>query len=166
MTIRLNIALFGLGFLVCMAAWAGGKTEDSGQGVNVDGQNRALFGRDAVAYFSLETDAQAVEGKPEFSFGWNGAEWLFATRENLQSFESDPHKYAPRYGGYCSFAMSQDKLIFSDPEAWTLYDGKLFLFNRKPGRTNWRNDSDRFIALADGYWPARLERLRAADTVK
>ncbi len=136
-----------------------GKTEDSGQGVNVDDRARAVFGRDVVAYYSLAPDQPSIEGDLELSFMRKGAEWLFSTQENLDAFAAIPEKYAPRYGGYCSYAMSQDKLLYSDTEAWALQGGRLYLFYQKKGRTRWREDSDRYIELANRFWPGRLKGL-------
>ena len=55
--------------------------------------------------------------------------------------------------------MSQNKLIYSDPDAWALNDGRLYLFYQDKGRTSWREDRDRNIELADGYWPGQLKKL-------
>ena len=153
------LVLLAIALLSAANAFAAGKTEDSGEGVNVDDRGRAAFGRDVVAYYALEPDQPSIEGDPELSFVWKGAEWLFSTRENRDAFAAGPEKYAPRYGGYCSYAMSQNKLIYSDPDAWALNEGQLYLFYQESGRSKWRNDSDGFIALADKHWPGHLKTL-------
>ena len=55
--------------------------------------------------------------------------------------------------------MSQDLLVESDPNAWHILDGELFLFNRKRGRATWLEQPVAKIELADGYWPDHQERL-------
>jgi YHS domain-containing protein len=64
----------------------------------------AIKGYDPVAYF---TDAKPVEGNGDFTFEWNGAKWRFANAEHLAAFKAAPEKYAPQYGGYCAWAVSQ-----------------------------------------------------------
>ena len=135
------------------------KPRDSGQGTNVDRKSRAAFGADVVAYYSLDTDSRFVAGDSDFAYEWKGATWLFSSQENLDTFKSDPDQYAPQYGGYCSNAMSQNRVVESDPDAWEVRQGKLYLFNRKKGRSEWRESPAELIALADGYWPAHLEAL-------
>ena len=56
----------------------------------------AIRGYDPVAYFKEQTD---VEGSAEQSIVWKGAEWRFASAENLADFESNPERWAPQYGG-------------------------------------------------------------------
>jgi YHS domain-containing protein len=41
-----------------------------------------------------------VKGDEQFAYEWNGAQWLFSSRELLDLFAANPEKYAPQYGGY------------------------------------------------------------------
>ena len=52
------------------------------QAVNVDKDGIALKGYDPVAYFD---EGRPVKGTEENSFEWNGAKWLFSTKEHLES---------------------------------------------------------------------------------
>ena len=160
---RLFLLTVFFAFVLTVGVGAGGKaeTEDSGQGVNVDSQNRSAFGRDVVAYFSLENNASSVMGKEDYRYEWKGALWLFSSRENLDVFSTDPERYAPEYGGYCSHGMANDYLIYSDPEAWAVYKGNLYLFHKKRGRFLWRGNRDNCIEMADENWPEHLEDLVA-----
>jgi len=53
----------------------------------------------------------------------------FSNAENKITFENDPKKYIPQYGGWCAYAMgvSGDK-VNVDPETFETRDGKLYLF--------------------------------------
>ena len=82
----------------------------------------AVSGYDAVAYF---TEGRAVEGSDDFKLEHNGAEWRFASAENREAFAANPVKYAPQYGGYCAWAVSQGYTASTDPEAWKNVEGKL-----------------------------------------
>ncbi|MEZ5330609.1 MAG: YHS domain-containing (seleno)protein [Thermoanaerobaculia bacterium] len=63
----------------------------------------AIDGYDPVAYFE---DGAAIEGSKEWTAEWNGATWRFASAEHRDLFVADPEAYAPRYGGYCAWAVS------------------------------------------------------------
>ena len=65
--------------------------------INVDGEGIALKGYDPVAYFTL---SRPVQGQKEFQFEWQGAKWLFSSKEHLTLFQGAPEKYTPQYGGY------------------------------------------------------------------
>ncbi len=110
----------------------------------------AIDGTDAVAYF---TESRPVEGKREHSFEWNGATWRFASAENLEAFRADPERYAPQYGGYCAWAVSQGYTASTDPEAWDIVDGKLYLNYSKSVQSQWKQDKPGNITKADTNWP-------------
>jgi YHS domain-containing protein len=134
---------------------------DSGQGIYVDKHGQALSGADVVAYRELPSEADAVYGREEFSYEWKGAIWLFSTERNKDLFAEDPDKFAPEYGGYCAYAMANNKLSSTIPDAWTLYNDKLYLNATMNGRKKWRQDRDAYIIDGDLYWPGQLEKLLA-----
>lgn len=110
----------------------------------------AIKGYDPVAYV---TEGMAVPGLAENEFVWKGAVWRFATSEHKALFKLDPERYAPRYGGYCAYAVSQGKTADIDPEAWTIVDNKLYLNLNKDVRGLWEKDRDAYIRQADMNWP-------------
>ncbi|NRA30074.1 MAG: YHS domain-containing protein [Parvularculaceae bacterium] len=115
--------------------------------------NVAVGGYDAVSFF----DGEGVEGAEEFSTTYDGAEFHFASAENLARFEEDPERFAPQYGGYCAWAISQGKLAPGRPKHANIVGGKLYLnFNGSVER-RWLKDTDGFIAAADDQWPEILD---------
>ena len=82
----------------------------------------AINGYDTVAYF---TDNKPLEGRDNLVTEWMGAKWKFATQANLELFKANPEKYAPQYGGYCAYGITQDALVKIEPEQFTIRDGKL-----------------------------------------
>ncbi len=113
----------------------------------------AVDGYDAVAYF---TQQQPVKGDKRYSLEWNGAEWRFASAENRDRFAAAPEKYAPQYGGYCAWAVSQGYTASGDPRHWKLVDGKLYLNYDAEVQKKWEQDIPGFIVKADRNWPAVL----------
>lgn len=90
-----NISLAFL--ILCLTAVAASCTSTKLPPVNVDKEGIAIKGYDPVAYF---TEGRPVPGEAEYSHEWNGARWLFASKENRELFIQDPAAYAPQYGGY------------------------------------------------------------------
>ena len=64
-----------------------------------------------------------------------------------------PEKYLPQYGGYCAFAMAKGALAKTDPEAFTVIEGKLYLNFNEGVRQRWLPRSSEFIHAADLNWP-------------
>ncbi len=112
--------------------------------------NLAVDGYDTVAYF---TDGKPVEGKKEFSHEWQGATWRFASAAHRDLFAADPEKYAPQFGGYCAWAVSQGYTADIDPEAWKIVDGKLYLNYNKKVQAQWEQDTANLIQKANENWP-------------
>jgi hypothetical protein len=113
----------------------------------------AIDGYDPVAYF---TDGRPIQGDKRFTFDWSGATWRFASAAHRDLFAMEPLKYAPRYGGYCAWAVAQGKTADVDPEAWTIRSGKLYLNYDLEIRAQWLVDPDGNIARADANWPKLL----------
>jgi YHS domain-containing protein len=109
-------------------------------------------GYDVVAYF---TDNKPVKGSDRYSADFGGVTWHFASRENRDRFAADPARYAPQYGGFCSWGVAQGKLFDVDPEnGWHVANGKLYLnFNADINKTFTR-DVDGFVAKAERNFPA------------
>lgn len=123
--------------------------------VNVNAEGVALHGHDAVAYF---TDGAAVPGGARFEHQWNGARWRFSSAANRDTFAKAPEKYAPQFGGYCSWAVSRNYTADVDPKAFAVVNGKLYLNYSTDVQTRWRVDRDGNITKAEGNWPGLLAR--------
>jgi hypothetical protein len=114
----------------------------------------AINGFDPVAYF---TDGKPVIGNEDITHVWNGAVFRFASEANRDTFAADPATYAPQYGGYCAYAVAQGYTASTDPEAWTVHDGKLYLNFSTGVRRRWLGDVPGNIAKADANWPGVLQ---------
>jgi YHS domain-containing protein len=107
-------------------------------------------GYDVVAYFD---QGKPVQGTASHEFVYGGVTWRFASKKHRDLFEADPEKYAPQYGGFCSWGAASGKLFDVDPvNGWTIVDGKLYLnFNADLNKT-FARDSAKFIPKADKNW--------------
>lgn len=117
--------------------------------------NVAVSGYDPVAYF---VSGRPVKGNAGFKVNYKGAEFLFANAENLAKFKANPSTYAPQYGGYCAWAVSQGYTASGDPTVWKIVSGKLYLnYNREVGNT-WGKNIPGHIRSANANWPKLLAK--------
>ncbi len=114
----------------------------------------AISGYDPVAYF---TEGKPVEGKRDHSLKYKGETWRFSSEKNKQAFQKSPQKYAPQYGGYCAYAVSKGYTASTDPDAWTIVNGKLYLNYSKSVQAKWSKDKPGNIRKANANWPKVLK---------
>lgn len=113
----------------------------------------AIDGTDAVAYF---TEGAPVPGTSDYTYDWNGATWCFSTAGNRDAFAAEPQAYAPQYGGYCAWAVSEGYTASTVPQAWKIVGGKLYLNYSRRIQRKWEQDIPARIAAANKNWPSVL----------
>ena len=112
----------------------------------------ALAGFDPVSYF----DGAPLAGSTEHDLTWGGATWRFASADNRARFEASPDRFAPQFGGFCSFAVSKGFTASIDPNAYVVRGGKLYLFNSADIKNDWLSDVDSgIIEDAEQSWEKR-----------
>ena len=114
----------------------------------------AVDGTDVVAYF---TEGRPVSGDPDITYEWNGATWRFASEANRDAFAEDPEAYAPQFGGYCAWAVSEGYTASTVPEAWEIVDGKIYLNYSRRIHRRWSRDIPGHIAAGNANWPDVLQ---------
>ncbi len=114
----------------------------------------AASGYDVVSY---HTEGRPVEGSDAFTAEYDGAVWRFASAENRAAFTANPAQYAPQYGGYCAWAVSQGYTASTDPAAWKIVDGKLYLNYSRSVQQRWEQDIPGNIAAGNANWPKVLD---------
>jgi YHS domain-containing protein len=110
----------------------------------------AIRGYDPVAYF---TDNKPVKGQHQFAAEWKGQTWYFSSAKNKMVFTASPGTYAPQYGGFCAFGMSRGYKATSDPYAYNIVDGKLYLLYSRTILEDWVKQRQHYIHVADKNWP-------------
>lgn len=113
----------------------------------------AIGGYDTVAYF---TRGAPTMGQPDIAVMWKGAIWHFSSHENREAFEANPRAYAPQFGGYCAYAVALGYTTSTDPQAWKIVDGKLYLVHSRDIEQVWERELTGNIALAEAHWPGVL----------
>ncbi len=125
--------------------------------VFVNSKGVAIKGYDTVAYF---VGSKPQKGIKEFYHVHAGNTWLFANEENKKAFIANPSAYMPQYGGHCAYAASKNSIAPTDPEAWTVHDGKLYLNFSKSVRATWLPDAAENIIKADRNWPRLSKKVK------
>ena len=114
------------------------------------GKKAVIEGYDPVAYF---TKGKPVQGNPEISYEYQGGTFFFSSPEHKELFVKNPAAYAPQYGGYCAYGVTQKALAPIEPTAWTIEDGKLYLNYNESIQKRWEKDKSGYITDANEKWP-------------
>ena len=117
--------------------------------INQTEEGIAIHGYDPVAYFMY---GKPTLGCAEHEATWMGATWRFANSRHRDLFITQPHKYAPQYGGYCSLGVSVNILDNGSPTAWKIVRDKLYFNYNGFYHVLWKLDP-LSIARADKNWP-------------
>lgn len=110
-------------------------------------------GYDVVAYF----ENQAIEGNKKFTANIDGVKYKFSSQKNLDSFNENPEKFKPQYGGYCAYAVAikSDKVSIN-PKTFEIRNGKLYLFYNAWGTNTlklWQKENtESLLNKADKNW--------------
>lgn len=113
----------------------------------------AIGGYDTRAYW---TKGSPEEGVETFSVDWQGVPWHFASQDEATAFAAAPASFAPKFGGFCTRAMSLKKVVKGDPEVWRIFEGGLYLFARPVGRDYFDKGEAAMIAKAQAHWDKRI----------
>jgi YHS domain-containing protein len=123
--------------------------------LNVDKSGVGIRGYDPVAYF---TDNKAIKGGAQFQSNSKGVTYHFASAENKATFDADPGKYEPQFGGFCAWAVSQGYTAPIDPNAFQVVNGRLLLQYSLSVRKQFSQDTEGNLKKADANWPAIVEK--------
>jgi len=128
-----------------------------------------LGGIDFVSFFesgiSSDKNESGLPGLQEFNatYGKYKYTFLFASKENLDLFNSNPSKYVPQYGGFCSWGMSSEYCpSFSwsanclgpsgNWQIWEIINGKLYFFFLQDAKQSFVAESTKYIKMGDKRW--------------
>jgi YHS domain-containing protein len=133
--------------VVCLASLLSSGLANAGEVFSKAGV--AINGYDAVAYF---TEGGPVKGSSQFFAPYKGAVFHFSTAGNREAFVRDPARYAPQYGGYCAYGTAKGYKAPTEPQAFSIVDGKLYLNYNDDIKATWSTDIEGYIQKADGNW--------------
>ncbi len=116
---------------------------------NVDKHGVILKGYDPVAYFKV---GKAVKGNPAHRSSFGGATYFFSSAANKAEFDKNPTRFQPQFGGWCAHSMAQGKLADSDPNAFAIYQNKLFVCTTPAAAADFKAHAATLLPQADDHW--------------
>ena len=121
---------------------------------NIDNSNIALQGYSPVSYLDLGI---AQKGVKAFKSEYNKVIFYFTSAVQKASFDKDPERYLPQYGGYCAFGVYAGAKFRTDPNKFIVEDGKyyLYLYNLElDAQQLWlaEDDHNKLVKKADENW--------------
>jgi YHS domain-containing protein len=109
-----------------------------------------LSGYDPVSYF---TEGKPEKGLAELSASYDNGTYWFKSADHRAMFVANPDRYAPQFGGLCAIDLSRGVKTEPDPEAWTIADGKLYVFSDKRGPSFFAEQGPSIVEAAAKNWP-------------
>jgi YHS domain-containing protein len=145
--------------LLTVATLVLNSTAFAGADTGTDANGVTLAGHDAVSYF---TDNTPVQGSANFSAVHNNAIYYFSSADNRDTFNANPTKYIPEFGGFCAYGAALGKKFDVNGKAFEIVDGKLYVNKNEDVYETWVEDKAENIATANKEWPA-IKDVAASD---
>ncbi len=115
--------------------------------------NLMLRGNDPVAYFSA---GRPTPGRADIKTEHRGFTYRFASDENRRQFITNPDRYVPQFGGFCSNGMAYAVPIAGETDNFKIIDGKLYMFGGLRSKLYFEMDQERNMKLAWHYWETEV----------
>lgn len=92
---------------------------------NIDNSNIALQGYSPVSYLDL---GLAQLGNKNYKSAYKKVTYYFTSEDQKKTFDKNPEKYLPQYGGFCAFGVYAGAKFRVDPNKFIVEDGKYYLY--------------------------------------
>lgn len=121
---------------------------------NIDNSNIALQGYSPVSYADL---GLAQKGVKEFKSEHQKVIYYFTSADQKKTFDKNPEKYLPKYGGFCAFGIYAGAKFRVDPNKFISKDGEYFLYLNNlelDAKQLWLNEKNhkKLTNVADENW--------------
>lgn len=145
----IKTTILGLALMVNAIAFGQDKMAN-----NIDNSNIALQGYSPVSYLDL---GLAQRGNKTYKSEHEKVTYYFTSQEQKATFEKNPNRYVPQYGGYCAFGCYAGAKFRVDPTKFIVKDGKYFLFLNNvelDAKQLWLAEKDhkKLKGIADTNW--------------
>ncbi|WP_040281085.1 YHS domain-containing (seleno)protein [Psychroserpens damuponensis] len=121
---------------------------------NIDNSNIALQGYSPVSYLDL---GLAQKGNKNFKSDYKKVVYYFTSAEQKATFDKNPDKYLPQYGGFCAFGCYAGAKFRVDPNKFIVENGKYYLYLNNvelDAKQLWlaENNHNKLKSAADKNW--------------
>ncbi|RNC87006.1 MAG: hypothetical protein ED556_06165 [Winogradskyella sp.] len=146
-TIKTTITLVAFMFTILLSA-------QDNKANNIDNSNIALQGYSPVSYLDL---GLAQKGNKSFKSEYKKVVYYFTSAEQKATFDKNPKKYLPQYGGFCAFGCYAGAKFRVDPNKFIVEDGKYYLYLNNvelDAKQLWlaENNHAKLKSVADKNW--------------
>ena len=119
---------------------------------NLPGHGVALEGFSPVSYF----EGTAERGSALFAVEHAGVTYHLTSARQVATFQANPERFVPAFGGWCAFGMAVSDKFPVDPTNFEIVDERLFLFLRNPAVDAlelWnQGDEQELLQKAEAHW--------------
>ena len=121
---------------------------------NIDNSNIALSGYSPVSYLDL---GLAQRGNKDFKSEYKKVVYYFTSEAQKTTFDKNPSKYLPQYGGFCAFGIYAGAKFRVDPTKFLVSEGKYYLYLNNvelDAKQLWlaENNHSKLKSVADNNW--------------
>ncbi|WP_299114796.1 YHS domain-containing (seleno)protein [uncultured Winogradskyella sp.] len=121
---------------------------------NLDNSNIALQGYSPVSYLDL---GLAQIGNKNYKSEYKKVTYYFTSEKQKATFDKNPAKYMPQYGGFCAFGTYAGAKFRVDPNKFLVEDGKYYLYLNNvelDAKQLWlaENNHSKLKRIADKNW--------------
>lgn len=113
-----------------------------------------LKGQDPVSYFPEGGD-RGARGQTRLNIDYMNVTYLFKNSENQEIFFEAPYRYEPTYGGWCAWAMSNNRLADIDVNQFTIHENRFHFFASAGAKLNFDLNLEENEVKADRNWKRR-----------
>ncbi len=124
--------------------------------VSSDGgdSNLMLRGNDPVAYF---TASRPTPGRPDIKVEHRGTTYRFASDESRRQFITNPERFVPQFGGFCTNGLAYAVPIAGETDNLKIIDGKLYMFGGIRSKLYFEMDQEVNMKRAWHYWETEVK---------
>ena len=117
---------------------------------------------DGFCPVTLRNTRNWKQGAEEFALEYQGQVFHFAGAQQMQAFQSDPTRFAPRLLGCDPVVLSETNLAIPGTTRFgAYYEGELYLFESATNRTQFRANPLRYTRTKHVLKPEDLKKRRA-----
>ncbi len=89
-------------------------------------KNLAIEGYSLVSYFEKD---KAEMGFARYSAEYEGKLYWFSSANQVDTFNSNPSRYLPRFSGFCAYSLALGRKVPVDPTNFKIIADQLLLFH-------------------------------------
>ena len=161
---KIIFSLFAITAMFAANAQVPTKSTDGKYTLNLDENGCMLRGYDLVAMQTMPD--KTLKGDKNFESSFQGAKYWFVSAENKTLFDASPAKYAPLYGGFCAFAITEGNL--RPVQVWTheITNGHLVVNHNAKAKGLWDKNPNKNSNKAETKWPVVNMKEAKYDIIK